>query len=60
MKIEVPDIRKWSKSGILIFLTNFQVISNNFCFHDNEEKSLFGPLLNEYNLYKDLYLPNIG
>ena len=37
--------QKWSKSGILIFLANFQVILNNFCFYGNVEKIIFGPLL---------------
>ena len=45
LKIEVPDPQKWSKSGILIFLANFQVILSNFCFYGKVEKIIFGPLL---------------
>ena len=41
LKIEVSDTQKWSKSGILIFLANFQVILSNFCFHGNVEKITF-------------------
>ena len=57
LKIEVPDAQKWSKSGILIFLANFQVILNNFCFYGNVEKIIFGPLLYDQ---KPIFAPNIG
>ena len=49
--------QKGSKSEIIIFYANFQIILNNFCFYGNVEKIIFGPLLYDQ---KPIFAPNIG
>ena len=57
LKIEVLDSQKWSKSEILIFLSNFYRISSNFCFYGNVKKITFWTC---FVRPKILYLPYIG